>query len=146
MFSQPVAFNCHPGVGEVEKDGATAHESALCRHLRRLLGAHVRLSVSTVRVPTFAGDAVTLAVETQRPLDVAEAAALLEKAPAVQFVRESEASLTTRASAGRDVVLAGRLRRDPSTERGLLLWLAADSVTLAAANGVKLAEARLRAN
>ncbi len=39
----------------------------------------------------------------------------------------------------------GRLRRDPSSERGLLLWIVADTLRLAAVNGVKLAEARLDA-
>jgi aspartate-semialdehyde dehydrogenase len=40
------------------------------------------------------------------------------------------------------MVLVGRIRRDPTSERGLLFWLAADPVRLAATNAVQLAEAR----
>ena len=39
--------------------------------------------------------------------------------------------------------LVGRLRRDPTSPAGVLLWLAADPVRLAATNAVRLAEARL---
>jgi aspartate-semialdehyde dehydrogenase len=46
--------------------------------------------------------------------------------------------------AGRDVVLVGRVRRDPSTPHGLLLWVVADALRLAAANAVELAAARLQ--
>jgi hypothetical protein len=35
------------------------------------------------------------------------------------------------------------VRRDPSCEDGLLLWLSADVLRLVAANGVGIAEARL---
>jgi len=52
--------------------------------------------------------------------------------------------LAGRAAAGRDAVLVGRVRRDPSRESGLLLWLASDVLRLAAANAVQLAVAHLR--
>jgi len=51
---------------------------------------------------------------------------------------------STRAAAGRDAVLVGRVRRDPSRERSLLLWLAADLLRLSAVNAVRLATPRLR--
>lgn len=142
-FGRPVAFDCLPSVGEVEADGSTAAESALARDLHRLLGEGVGIAVSSVRVPTFAGDAATLCVETGSPLDPREARALLAKAPGVELWDVDAEGPNTRAAAGRDVVLVGRLRRDPSCEQGLLLWLAADTLHLAASNGVKLAEARL---
>jgi aspartate-semialdehyde dehydrogenase len=142
-FGRPVAFDLLPAVGDVEEDGSTAIETALARDLRRLLGEHVGIGVSSVRVPTFAGDAATLCIETEAPLDPREARALLAKAPGVELWDLDAEGPNTRATAGRDVVLVGRLRRDPSSEHGLLLWLAADTLHLAAVNGVKLAEARL---
>jgi len=142
-FGRPVAFDLLPAVGEVEEDGSTAAERALARDLRRLLGDDLGVAISSVRVPTFAGDAATLCIETSTPLDPREARALLAKAPGVELWDMDAEGPNTRATAGRDVTLVGRLRRDPSSERGLLLWLAADTLHLAAVNGVKLAEARL---
>ncbi len=141
-FGRPVAFDLLPAVGDVEEDGATAVERALAHDLKRLLGDGIGVAVSSVRVPTFAGDAATLWIETEAALDPREARELLAKAPGVELWDLDAEGPNTRATAGRDVVLVGRLRRDPSCERGLLLWLAGDTLRLAAVNGVKLAEAR----
>jgi aspartate-semialdehyde dehydrogenase len=44
-------------------------------------------------------------------------------------------------AAGRDDVLAGRLRRDPTVERGLSLFLAGDNLRKGAAlNAIQIAE------
>jgi aspartate-semialdehyde dehydrogenase len=142
-FGRPVAFDLLPAVGEVEEDGSTAAESALAHDLHRLLGEGVGVALSSVRVPTIAGDAATLCIETETALDPREARALLAKATGVELWDVDAEGPNTRATAGRDVTLVGRLRRDPSCEHGLLLWLAADTLHLAAVNGVKLAEARL---
>jgi len=71
---------------------------------------------------------------------------VLAKAPGLEFWDQGERPPSTRDTAGRDTALVGRLRRDRTREGGLLLWVAADSLRLAAANVVKLAETRLRLN
>jgi len=48
---------------------------------------------------------------------------------------------TARQAAGRDDVLVGRIRRDPSCERGLHLWVVGDNLRKGAAtNAVQIAE------
>jgi len=145
VFGQPIAFDCLPSLGEADEEGASAHERALVRDLRALLGDALRVGVTSVRVPTFTGDGAILAIETSRPLALADARALLAKAPGVSVVDEAGAGPSTRTSAGQEEVLVGRLRRDPSHERGLLLWIAADALCVAARNGALLAEAWLAA-
>jgi aspartate-semialdehyde dehydrogenase len=146
VFRRPVAFDCMPAVGELEADGESSREAALAAELGRLLDSPVKLGAAVVQVPIFVGHGATLAVETERPLEPKEAEAQLSKAPGVELWQEDAEGPTTRATAGRDVVLVGRVRRDPSTENGLLLWLVADLLRLAAANAVQLAVARLRAH
>lgn len=141
-FGRPVAFDCLPAVGDVEADGRTRAESELARDVRRLFG-EVGVAVSLVRVPTFSGDAAALCLEMERALDPAEARTLLGKAPGVELWDVDAEGPNTRASAGRDVVLVGRLRADGSVQAGLQLWIVADTLQLAAANAVKLAEARI---
>jgi aspartate-semialdehyde dehydrogenase len=144
VFPRPVAFDCLPAVGLLGEDGSSEYETALARSLARLLGPQLRLGVTAVQVPTFVGHGAALAIETEGPLDPGEAAAALEKAPGVDLWQADAEGLTTRAAAGRDAVLVGRLRRDPSAENGLLLWLVADLLRLSASNAVQLAVARLR--
>jgi len=143
VFSHFVAFDCVPAVGAGGEGGETDHEAALARGLRRLLGAELGVAVTAVRVPTFAGDGCALALELERALAPAEAAALLAKAPGVELWQEHGPGPTTRGTAGRESVLVGRLRADPSLATGLLLYCAADGIRLAALNGAKLAEARI---
>jgi aspartate-semialdehyde dehydrogenase len=143
VFGQPVAFDCVPSLGDVEPGGGTSFESALARDLQRMLGGHVGIAATAVRVPTFSGDGAALTLEFERPLAPDDARSALAKAPGVELWEGTMPGPATRATTGRESVLVGRLRADPTRERGLMLWLAADSVRLAAMNAVKLAEARL---
>ena len=48
---------------------------------------------------------------------------------------------TARLGAGRDEVLVGRIRRDPSHERGICMWVVSDNLLKGAAtNAVQIAE------
>jgi len=159
VFAGHVAFDCVPrdARGAVDEGGtqvgATASEAALVSTLQRLLrGEDEReaasqapgFAVTAVQVPTFVGDGSALAVQTQRPLSPEEAEGAFEKAPGLRLWTPDGIGPTTRDAAGCDEALVGRLRRDPSIEQGLLLWVAADSLRLAALNVVKLAESRLQ--
>jgi aspartate-semialdehyde dehydrogenase len=94
-------------------------------------------------VPTFLGLGCALHVSTGSKLEVAEARALLAKADAIDLWPDGGEGPSLRAAAGRDEVLVSRIEEDPSRANGLRLWLATDPVCLAAANAVRLAEARL---
>ncbi len=157
VFGRPVAYDCLPGVGASSEgvaaggegaDEAERREAAVAARVARLLGGSFALTVASVQVPTFVGLGATLAVETERPLDVDGALGAFEKAAGVEVWRGEAPNL--RAAASRDTVLVGRLRRDPSTAAGssgagLLLWVAADALSLTAAHAVALAEARFAA-
>jgi aspartate-semialdehyde dehydrogenase len=143
VFPGRVAFDCLPAVGPIGEDGHSRHETLLARTLGRLLGPRAKLGVTSVQVPTFLGHGAVLVVETEEDLEPGEAVAVLDKAPGVEVWREGGVGPSTRTAAGRDAVLVGRVRRDPSRERSLLLWLAADLLRLSAANAVRLATPRL---
>ena len=87
-------------------------------------------------MPAFVAHGAALTVETGRDLEPKQLEDLLDAAPRVEVWRGGPEGPTTRAAAGRDVVMVGRVRRDASAERSLQLWLAADPLRLAAANAV----------
>ena len=81
-------------------------------------------------------------VEVAEALSAVELRELLAKSPGVSLSDEAMPSPTILEATESESVLVGRVRRDSSSERGLLLWLAADPVRLAASNAVRLAETR----
>jgi aspartate-semialdehyde dehydrogenase len=141
-FARPVAFDCVPVLGELDANGESDHENAVARSLVRLVPGSVKIGVTAVQVPTFSGLGAVVSLETERALDPKEAARVLAEAPGVEAWLENPRDATTRAAAGRAAVLVARLRRDPVSEQGLALWIAADPLRLAAANAVGLVRTR----
>lgn len=143
---RPVAFDVHPALEPAESDGVTLRERTLATSVARLLGTEISVAATVSQVPAFVGQSSSLAVETERPIDVKQAEELWASAEGVELWPDSREGPNLRATAGRTDVLVGRVRRDPTCANGLLLWLATDALRLAAANAVTLAVARLRPN
>jgi aspartate-semialdehyde dehydrogenase len=141
-LDHPIAFDVLPWAGAIGDDGASEAERALAASLRRGLGAEAGVAATVVRVPTFCGDAASLAVECGAPAEPARVRELLRKALDLELVDDPRGP-TTRGAAGLERVLVGRVRRDPSRPGGVLLWLAVDSARLAAADAVRTALGRL---
>jgi len=76
-------------------------------------------------------------IETEDDLSPEQARALLEAAPSIRV----EEFPSPGKAAGIDEVLVGRIRRDPTVERGLALFLACDNLRKGAAlNAIQIAE------
>jgi aspartate-semialdehyde dehydrogenase len=144
VFPSGVAFDCHTGTDELEPEGCTRREALTVGTLGSLLGQDVKLAATFIQVPAFVGLGACLSLETREQTSLSAVADILGKAPGVDAWPEGEAGPNTRAATGLDRVLVGRLRRDPSSERGLQLWLVADPIRLAASHAVQLAAMRLR--
>jgi aspartate-semialdehyde dehydrogenase len=139
-LGHPVAFDVLPWAGEIDDEGTSAGERALSAVLARALG-DVAIAATVVRVPVFCGEGVSLAVETGESTGLARIVELLAKTEGVDLASPAP---TSRGAAGAERVHVGRLRADPSHERGVLLWLATDGLRLTAAHAVRVAEARFR--
>jgi aspartate-semialdehyde dehydrogenase len=143
VFPTPVAFDCNTGADDLEPGGSSPREQALIQNVGVLLGPEVKIAATLVQVPVFAGLGAVLSIETERDLSPSEAADRMSKAPGVELWPDGQAGPTTRSAAGRDRVIVGRLRRDPTATRGLQLWLVADPLRLAASHAIQLATLRL---
>jgi aspartate-semialdehyde dehydrogenase len=91
----------------------------------------------------FTGHSESVNVQTREPLSPEECRSLLAAAPGVVVVDSPSDGVYPLAidAAGRDEVLVGRIRHDPSHERCLNLWVVGDNLRKGAAtNAVQIAE------
>ena len=95
------------------------------------------IQATCVRVPVMVGHAEAIWIETEDELTADQARALLADAPSIRV----EDFPSPGKAAGEDEVLVGRIRRDPTVERGLALFLACDNLRKGAAlNALQIAQ------
>lgn len=114
-------------------------ESKLRAETRKILELpELPFSATCVRVPVLVGHSQAIWVETEEPLSPEEAREVLAAAPSLSVV---EPYPTPRDAVGIDDVLVGRIRRDPTTENGLVLFVCCDNLRKGAAlNAIQIAE------
>jgi aspartate-semialdehyde dehydrogenase len=146
VYPHRIAFNVLPQV-EVFKDGDayTTEERKVMAETRKILGIgeEVGISATCARVPVVTGHSESVNVQTREDLSPEDCRALLGEAEGVVVVDDPAAGRYPMAidAAGRDEILVGRIRRDPSHERCLNLWIAGDNLHKGAAtNAVQVAE------
>jgi aspartate-semialdehyde dehydrogenase len=124
-------------------DGVEFDEEAKLRdETRKILELpELPISATCVRVPVLVGHAEAVWVETEVPLSPEAATRLLAGSPGIAV----EALPTPGKAAGGDRVLVGRIRRDPTIDNGLVLFVVADNLRKGAAlNAIQIAELLLR--
>ncbi len=145
VYPHRIAFNILPQV-ETFKDGDdyTTEERKMMAETRKILDEpQLRISATCVRVPVPACHSESINVQTREELSPQECRDLLAAAPGVAVRDDPSAGVYPLASEaeGRDEVFVGRIRRDPSQERTLNLWVVSDNLRKGAAtNAVQLAE------
>ena len=139
-----IAFNLIPQVDVFLEDGSTNEERKMGQETRKILEApDLVVSATCVRVPVFAAHSEAVWIETQRPLSVARARAILRTAPGVRLLDEAAPGgyPTPLQAAGQDQVLVGRIRKDGASRHGLALWVSGDNLRKGAAtNAIQIAE------
>jgi aspartate-semialdehyde dehydrogenase len=113
-------------------------ESKLRAETRKIMELpELPIQATCVRVPVMVGHAEAVWIETEDQLSAEQATALLAAAPSVRVEELPSPGKAT----GIDEVLVGRIRRDPTVERGLALFLASDNLRKGAAlNAIQIAE------
>jgi aspartate-semialdehyde dehydrogenase len=145
VYPHQIAFNALPQV-ETFKEGDvyTTEERKMMAETRKILGTdEIGISATCVRIPVYTGHSESINVQTRDDLSPEECRELLASAPGVTVIDDPANGLYPLAidAAGQDQVLVGRIRRDPSHERCLNLWVVGDNLRKGAAtNAVQLAE------
>ena len=141
-FTKQIAFNVVPHIDAFMPDGSTKEEWKMVRETRKIMEADIAVTATCVRVPVFVGHAEAINIEFDGPLGEEEAYELLGDAPGIEVVdrREDAGYVTPQEAAGDDTVFVSRIRRDPTVEHGLNLWVVSDNLRKgAASNAVQIA-------
>ncbi len=146
-FTKQIAFNAIPHIDVFMDDGFTKEEWKMTAETKKILDPKIELAAQCVRIPVFIGHSEAVFIETDKPIDEAEARELLRDAPGVSVIdhRANEGYVTPIEAAGEDAVYISRLRRDPTVENGLVFWCVSDNLRKGAAlNSVQIAELVVR--
>ena len=142
-FPKQIAFNVIPFIGEFQDDGYTDEEQKMWKETHKILDADIKLTVTCVRVPVMVGHSEAVNVEFHNPIDEDEARDVLREAPGLIVIdkRDSTGYMTPKEAQGEHPVFVSRIRKDPTVEHGLNLWVVADNLRKGAAlNAVQIAE------
>jgi aspartate-semialdehyde dehydrogenase len=156
-FTHQIAFNCIPHIGGFKEDGYTSEEVKVIAETRKMLEMpQLRISATAVRVPTLSCHAESVNVECERPFQVQEVREALKAQSGIIVLDNPSKNIYPLAMAhpedevegatGKDAVYVGRIRKDPSLEQGLNLWVVSDNLRKGAAlNAVQVGESLLKA-
>jgi aspartate-semialdehyde dehydrogenase len=145
VYAHRIAFNVMPHAGTFAAgEDHTDEERKLMNETRKILGDDtLRVSATCVRVPVAVGHSESVNVQTREPLSPERAREVLAAAPGVTVLDDPASAIYPMAidAAGRDDVFVGRIRRDPSHESALDMWIVSDNLRKGAAtNAIQLAE------
>ena len=143
LFPKQIAFNVIPYIGSFRDDGYTDEEAKMWDETHKMLDPDIKLTVTCVRVPVFVGHSEAVTLEFDRPISPDEARAILREAPGVMVIdkQEHDGYITPVDAAGEHAVYVSRIRKDPTVENGLSLWIVSDNLRKGAAlNAVQIAQ------
>ena len=146
-FTKQIAFNVIPHIDVFMDDGSTKEEWKMVAETRKILDPDIALTATCVRVPVFIGHAEAVNVEFHGPVSEAAARKALKAAAGITVVdrRADDGYVTPIECAGEDPVFVSRIRKDPTVEHGINMWVVADNLRKGAAlNTVQIAEALIK--
>ncbi|HEX3756040.1 MAG TPA: aspartate-semialdehyde dehydrogenase [Rhizomicrobium sp.] len=142
-FTKQIAFNVIPHIDKFLDSGLTKEEWKMMVETQKILDPDIQLTATCVRVPVFIGHSEAVTIEFEKPITAEKARSLLRQAPGVLVIdkREDGGYATPVDCAGEDATYVSRIRKDPTVENGLNLWIVSDNLRKGAAlNAVQIAE------
>lgn len=144
VYPYTIDLNVLPHIDVFQDNGYTKEEMKMIKETNKIMSDDsIRVTATTVRIPTIGGHSEAVNIEFENDFDLAEVRALLAATEGV-VVQDDPANLVYPMPVnahGKDEVFVGRIRRDESQDNTLNLWIVADNLRKGAAtNAVQIAE------
>lgn len=143
-YKYPIHRNAIPQIDVFEDNGYTKEEMKMTRETKKIMGDDsIKVTATTVRIPTVGGHSESVNVEFTNDFDLAEVRNILSETPGITLqdnISAFEYPMPLYAE-GKDDVFVGRIRRDETQPNTLNMWIVADNLRKGAAtNAVQIAE------
>jgi aspartate-semialdehyde dehydrogenase len=142
-FTKQIAFNVIPHIDVFLDSGYTKEEWKMMVEVQKILDPDIQVTATCVRVPVFIGHSEVVNLEFEKPITAQRARTILREAPGCLVIDKHEDGgyATPIECAGEDATYISRIRKDPTVEHGLSMWVVSDNLRKGAAlNAVQIAE------
>lgn len=143
-YKYPIHRNAIPQIDVFEANGYTKEEMKMTKETKKILGDDsVKVTATTVRIPTVGGHSESVNIEFSNDFDVNEVRSILANTSGITVQDDLDAFSYPMPlyAEGKDDVFVGRIRRDESQDNTLNMWIVADNLRKGAAtNAVQIAE------
>ncbi len=143
VYPKQIAFNALPHIDVFRDNGYTKEEMKMVHETHKIMDEGIEVSPTAVRIPVYRSHAESINVHTASPMDVDKVRELLSEASGVEVMdnpAENEYP-TCLTGEDRNEVFVGRIRKDPTIENGINMWVVSDNLRKGAAlNTIQIAE------
>lgn len=143
-YKYPIHRNAIPQIDVFEANGYTKEEMKMTKETKKILSDDsVKVTATTVRIPTVGGHSESVNIEFTNDFDVKDVRNILENTAGITVQDDLDAFSYPMPlyAEGKDDVFVGRIRRDESQDNTLNMWIVADNLRKGAAtNAVQIAE------
>lgn len=144
VFPHQIAFNLFSHNSAIKDDGFCEEEIKMMKETRKIMhDDSIGVVATTVRVPVYRSHSEALFVEFEKKITPEQVREILSKAPGVSVQDDhvnNHFPMPLEAN-GQDAIFVGRIRKDPSVENGIALFVAGDQIRKGAAlNALQIAE------
>ncbi|MBD0400228.1 aspartate-semialdehyde dehydrogenase [Flammeovirga sp. EKP202] len=144
VYPHQIDLNVLPHIDVFQDNGYTKEEMKMINETKKILeDDSVKVTATTVRIPTVGGHSESVNIEFENEFDEAELRQILAEAPGI-IIQDDPANNVypmPLTSHNRDETFVGRIRRDETQEKTVNMWIVADNLRKGAAtNTVQIAE------
>ena len=145
FYPYDISNTCIPEIDEFLDDGYTKEEMKMVNETRKILhDDSILVSATCIRVPIKACHGVMMQVELKKDFTLEEVKEALKQQPGVVLYDDVKNHIYPNSIVAKDqdLVYVGRIRKDLTCEKGILLYCVADNIRKgAASNAVQIAMA-----
>ncbi len=144
VYPHKIDMNVLPHIDVFLENGYSKEEMKMVNETQKILNdTNIKLTATTVRIPTMGGHSESVNVEFENDFDLVNVRKLLSEMPGVVVEDDPYNNVYPMPvnAHKKDEVFVGRLRRDESQPNTLNMWIVADNLRKGAAtNAVQIAE------
>lgn len=139
-----IDMNVLPHIDVFMDNGYTKEEMKMVNETKKILSDDsVKVTATTVRIPTIGGHSESVNIEFEKEFDLAEIRDIVANTEGVVLMDDPKNKIYPMPiiAHGKDETFVGRIRRDETQEKTLNMWIVADNLRKGAAtNAVQIAE------